>query len=510
MTRGIIVIHGIGEQREGDFLKEIVNPLAGYLESKGGKVDFTPEIALGFPSGTPGPAQLTLTVHGPGDALVEEWRVREAYWAAAFRPPSLREMFRWGRALIARETQAIARIFDDPLNENPDDACGAERRAATGGAARPPAPAPEPYPPRTERFYRDQALVLKGVAWLVEKAGHGLLTLVWLLLLLRGLPGPPAVLRRFQLVAQVVSWLTRGVNALANALYPFVVQGLGDAKVFLDNPMAADAIRRSFEDAVLEMLQDNDIESITIIAHSLGAMVSYDAMTEGRPIDAYLRAYPQRRKVAGSERYRRITWVTVGAALNRSYTMTEQEAASHARERFRSAVAATLRTPEPAFFWLNLYARYDPVPAGPIEPAFHRCTQVTCAQFKERLVINTDNLLSDHTSYWKNDTLVWPRIVRAIYDGEYPWPRTELREPENQRLIRERTIGIADRNRRLLQHLGVLLLLGGVAVVALAVAGLVVAGAIYLVWKAYSLVSWLAFLVVEGAVTGLRRLFQRR
>ena len=60
-------------------------------------------------------------------------------------------------------------------------------------------------------------------------------------------------------------------------------------------------------------------------------LVSYDALTEGRPIDLYLREHPKKRRLAGSERYRRIVWVTVGAALNRSYTMTGQEAASHAR-----------------------------------------------------------------------------------------------------------------------------------------------------------------------------------
>ncbi len=39
MIRGILVIHGIGEQKKGDFLRDVVGPLARYLESKGGKVD---------------------------------------------------------------------------------------------------------------------------------------------------------------------------------------------------------------------------------------------------------------------------------------------------------------------------------------------------------------------------------------------------------------------------------------------------------------------------------------
>ena len=205
---------------------------------------------------------------------MEEWRVREAYWAAAFRPPTLREMFRWGRALIAREAQAIAGIFDNPLNEDPGGRLCTQRRQASGREAPVSPPARKPYPSHTERFYLNEAFVLKGVSWLVQKAGRGLLTLAWLLLLLRGLPGLPAVLRRFNWVTQGGSWLTQGVNALANAVFPFVVNGLGDAKTFQDNLLAAGAIRRPFEDTVLAMLQDDEIESITIIAHSLGAVVA--------------------------------------------------------------------------------------------------------------------------------------------------------------------------------------------------------------------------------------------
>ena len=126
------------------------------------------------------------------------------------------------------------------------------------------------------------------------------------------------------------------------------------------------------------------------------------------------------------------------------------------------------------------------------------------------MVINTDNLLADHTSYWKNDTLVWPRIVRAICGGAYPWPRASLTEPENQRLIRERTIHIADGNRRLLQLLSPILLVGAVAASVLAVAGLLLAGAVYLLWQAYQLVSWLTFEGLGWLVTGLRRLVGAR
>ncbi|MSQ22483.1 MAG: hypothetical protein EXR53_04145 [Dehalococcoidia bacterium] len=118
MARGIIVIHGIGEQKKGDFLSEVINPLAGFLESKGGEVDFEPEIALGFKPGQERPAEVSLMVYGPGGGFAAEWRMREAHWAASFRPPTFSQMLKLGRALIAGEITAIARILDDPLNED--------------------------------------------------------------------------------------------------------------------------------------------------------------------------------------------------------------------------------------------------------------------------------------------------------------------------------------------------------------------------------------------------------
>ncbi len=508
MARGIIVIHGIGEQKQGDFLTDVINPLAGFLEAKGGKVDFEPEIALGFSSGTtPRPAQVTMQVRGPGGRFAEEWRIREAHWAAAFRPPTLGQMLKWGIALVQKETEAIAHILDDPLNEDPGRgqmSPAAQRTPSTAKAA-----TSQKYPSRTERFYRNQAFVFKLVAQGVEKAGNGLLTLVWLLLLLRGLPSPPGLLQRLSWVARITSWLRQGVNFLSNLLYPFVVQTLGDVKVFLDDPIAADAIRRPLEDAILEMLKEDEIESITIISHSLGAAISYDTLTEGRPVDVFLKAHPEWRAIPTNQKVRRISWITVGAALNRTYTMTESQVGHHARERFTSAVAASIRTPETAFAWLNLYARYDPVSAGPIYPAFFQCTKATTGQFKERMVINTDNMLSDHSTYWKNDVLVWPRIVQTICDNPAPWPGIDLKEDENQKIIRQRTIDIADRNRRLLRILSPLVLLGVAVIGAMGTVALMLFYAWYAVWTAYRALSWPVFWLLYTLLTGLRRLFNR-
>jgi hypothetical protein len=289
-----------------------------------------------------------------------------------------------------------------------------------------------------------------------------------------------------------------------------VVHGLGDVKVFIDSPIAADAIRRPFEDVVIGLLQNDKIESFTVISHSFGTMASYDAITQGQPIDLYLREHQDQRNIPGSDQPRPFIWVTVGAALNRGYTITELDVAAHARERFRSPLAATLCTPEDAFFWLNLYSRYDPVPAGPINLEFCKITGVKETRRKERSVINRDSLQLDHNAYSTNNSMVWPRVVRAICGGEYPWPRTEMTEEENQELIRSHTIETAERRRRGLQLFSIWIALGILLIMALGLATLALLGIGYLLWQLYRLVSVPAFWLSYGLVNSLRRIVERR
>ena len=463
MKRGIIAVHGMGVFKRGDFLLGLVVPLARYLESKGGKVDFEPEIGLGFRSDDDTPAEVTLKVRESG-GFDEEWDFREAFYDQSFSPPTLGQVLRWGSDLIDEEVDAIAKVFENPLNTSPTDHCHDNRNK----------PDTCQYPGRTKRLYVAQAGIFKAVAKFVAWAGPTLLFLVWLLLLLRGIPPLPAFLTRVAWVARVASWVRTGVNALANLLVPFAVNIIGDVKSFIDNPAAADAMRSSVEDIFLDMLQDDEIQSITILAHSLGGLVSYDVLTEARPIDMHLRANPDQRNVAGTQTCRYISWVTVGAAMNRGFSITGRPAGAHASQSLRSPIASIIRDPkigtgqtEQPFFWLSIFARYDWVPAGSVSSGFFEATEVDCKQFKERLVVNVDRPIADHHAYWKNYELVWPRIVRAIHGGTYPWPQTALSDEKSQQLICEKTIRIGDR------RMPFLVLLVSVLVVLLPVAILV-------------------------------------
>ena len=83
------------------------------------------------------------------------------------------------------------------------------------------------------------------------------------------------------------------------------------------------------------------------------------------------------------------------------------------------------------FYWLDIFARKDPVPAGPVAQNIveEKALIDPLNQMKERRVINKDSLIFDHNSYWENMELVMPRITRAINSGEEdPWPEAGITE----------------------------------------------------------------------------------
>ena len=200
------------------------------------------------------------------------------------------------------------------------------------------------------------------------------------------------------------------------------------------------------------MLNDTEIKDITIVAHSRGALVAYDALTEGGNIAQAVTGL-------GEGKYKKITFVSVGGAINRVFDMVSQPDLQGSRLKklreirfndlqITKPLANTITGfgdpkyidhPEDRFFWLDIFARRDPVPAGPITKNIIEKAKIDpIKQRKERKVINKDNLVFDHVVYWENSELVMPRIARAINGGtEYPWPEAGITEAKVSRRVQK-------------------------------------------------------------------------
>jgi hypothetical protein len=93
-----------------------------------------------------------------------------------------------------------------------------------------------------------------------------------------------------------------------------------------------------------------------------------------------------------------------------------------------AATADVVRALQGRFYWVDLFARMDLVPGGGLSPAAFAAARVDPCQLKRRQVMNEDSLLHDHFTYFDNQDLVTPRLIRAIYGGEYPWDGKRVKD----------------------------------------------------------------------------------
>jgi hypothetical protein len=210
---------------------------------------------------------------------------------------------------------------------------------------------------------------------------------------------------------------------------------LGDAKRFIEHGVWSASARGILERIVIGMLQDETVQDITIVAHSMGCVVAFDALREGGEIG---------KAAANLKSGKKITFVSVGSGINQIFRMASNSN-TYAQDRLRRPLARQITGHDPnakpdtgslreRFFWLDIYSRFDPVPAGDLDSKIITDAQVYPEQVKRRRVINLENPIRDHSFYWHNKNLVMPRIARAINGGtEYPWPEAGITDKKKER-----------------------------------------------------------------------------
>ncbi|MCS7206515.1 MAG: hypothetical protein NZ951_01040 [Dehalococcoidia bacterium] len=410
MVHGIIAIHGIGEgQRRGEFLAELVNAVADFLEEAGGKVERR------FQVGERATAYLRVTA----PEGVEEFEFVEAYWADAFPPPRATAVLGWLWPQVRAQVSLLWAGLRDAANDATFDPTGRG------------APAVRNHTPTFSWGTR-----LAHVAWLVTLAilllvaGVVFLPVLALLQVLMLLPLPSA-LGPMGLLGKTI--------APVLAIEPFLIRVVGDTYRYVNDGAWAANIRGIVERCLVEMVVRPEVSDITIVAHSQGCAIAYDALAEGSPVGQALRLHPKR-----------LTLVTLGSGINRIFALAHNSS-SYARRRFSLPLDSAVRGAGQVlaledlrrrFYWVDLYARLDPVPAGPVSDSILRQAGLDPGQVKRRRVINTDNPVSDHSlcSYLGNRDLVLPRVVRALYGGDDRWKEVTSVRPEQ---VRWRTRAVA-------------------------------------------------------------------
>jgi hypothetical protein len=422
---GVVFVHGIGTQRPNetflDWSGPIVELLTDWRADRENMIKRPPdapdriddpvwraEISVAATS----PPYLEIVVPAQAGIAETTWVLTEAWWAADLRPPSLGRVIDY---LRRRMRSVVAGIAMGYRSRAPHLLELAVQRNVLEAKE----------PPRSWRLIetldRVQSRVFgaRPVGWFV--GGIGAVALAGYDVL-RRIPIP--VVRDF---------------AGRRMLDSFLVEWFGDLPVLLDDPVQSANVRARVARSI-EHLIDDGCDAVAIVAHSGGALVTFEMLLD--PAYDHLRVDKL---------------VTLGQGLGLAWRLAADLDVHEITPGSR--LVGNLARARPGLRWVDVWASYDPAPAGPLpgrgglvpsdvgdeavaaivqtadggEPWLLRANVGTPAPtmaglvqsakldpaapmivVESRPVTNEMNVLTDHGSYWANPEGFLIPLVRHL------------------------------------------------------------------------------------------------
>lgn len=337
--KAMIIVHGMGTQGRNSALLGTVRPMLELMRKRG-EAEKTSSIDLegALSSGTPASVDLTY-----GD---QTWRIIEYWWAEEFQPPRTNRVAVW----ILRRLSEHLKSWISAINHSWRDLFSPE----------------DPSSPRDPIISRIYQLIASPIFIFGIAALYALVPLLTFLMaklpLVRSIPGVPSLVGRFSEVLQTIG-----------------VDFLGDIYVYFYDEVQSPQLRGGLERLLKELGRDQSVKDVVLYAHSTGAIIAYDAIAnlhESKELDSE----------KAVEKVR--SFITFGSIMNMAWN---PHIVRH--NWFKKSIPSTIR-------WFNLWTRYDPGPAGPIETDGKPWLQDGLPA--NRRVNNFESILLDHTGYWNN------------------------------------------------------------------------------------------------------------
>ena len=326
---GIVFVHGIGTQGPAETFLDWSGPIVELLtdwrtdQAKDGPP--TPHIddpvrRAEFAFNAASPPFLELTIPAHADVAETTWVLTEAWWAADLRAPGLGRTIDYLRRRMRSVVSDIAAGYYKGRNKR------FQERAVAADVI---GPGPLPLDWRlVERIDAIQSRTFGSpiVGWTV--GGVGALALAGYDLL-RRVPLP--VIRDFAVRKMVDS---------------FLIDWFGDLPVLLDEPVQAANVRARLARSIQRLLDDG-CDAIAIVAHSGGALVSFETLLD--PAYANLRVDKL---------------ITLGQGLGLAWRLAVDPEVHEITKGHR--LVGDLAAVRPDLRWVDFWASYDPAPAGPM------------------------------------------------------------------------------------------------------------------------------------------------
>ncbi len=347
-TTGVIFVHGIGSQKPGETLLQWSTPLVEVLTGwkrwaapgsivrdpvESARIDFQgdrPTIDLSVPGAT---------VDGHPFAAAR-WILTESWWAAKVAPPPLSTMTSW---------------------LGPQNGAGQIVDAILGNKAG-----------SRLSLFLPKAVVIPFVSVLMAM-----------------ILSAYAIVRA---ISGLIPIQTVKDAAILREFDDFLTGWFGDIRILLFDPAQSANIRSGLAASIRRLRDEDLVDSVVVVAHSGGAMVSYLTLTDPAhgdlPVDKL---------------------ITFGEGWNLAMTLTPEGRGM--ADRLRRDI--TLH--KPGLRWRDYWASHDPAPAGEV-----RWSQIGAsgasdpARIRSRMVWNRRSLIDDHGTYFENDEEFTLSLLREI------------------------------------------------------------------------------------------------
>jgi hypothetical protein len=333
------------------------------------------------------PPYLEVAVPAYAGVPATTWVATEAWWAADLRPPDLGRTIDYLRRRLGLVVSGIATGYRDRSPRLQELAQATE----VIGPGRPPLDWR-----LAERLDEIQSRTFgsRPVGWVVGAAGA---------VILAGYD----VLRRVPIAAIRDFAVRRMVDS-------FLIDWFGDLPVLLDEPVQSANVRARLARSIQRLIDDG-CDAIVVVAHSGGALVSFETLLD--PAYAHLRVDKL---------------VTLGQGLGLAWRLAADPTVHEIAPGHR--LVGNLANVRPGLRWVDVWASYDPAPAGPLPerggiatgspwlietpvalpgdpaPAAPPATILV----ESRPVTNEMNVLTDHGAYWANPEGFLIPLVRHL------------------------------------------------------------------------------------------------
>ncbi len=451
--RGIVVVHGVGESPKGDYLDSFVEPFANFVADAIGSKSVT-MIARNEPGSSTTWATLSLCDADTGETE-EEWHIREAWWAQSFSASGAQSVLGW--AIVAGISIFVA-TWRNIFWRNLLRALGPGSYERTPGAridlhGR---PLKDASPPQRLGEEAEKIWTVAGASRFKALLDALIWALICVVYLVAAVIGLVIIVPLYLfLLTPLTAVLPAVAGTIQRKILGVLVRSIGDQQAMTTRRFALAAAADEVSKALWPMLSPDGVaktkhhdgtygyETVTIVSHSGGAVVAFDALAG--EVKGWM--HEAMEPIPGSsvpmKRPARVNWVTAGSGLNLAFRMRRKDD-DHDKAFWERPVHSFVN-------WVNIYARYDPVPQGPApvglvdqlvgkDPWLTEPTMATRRGDDGELlarppyvclrVVNTDFPGSDHFGYWENKEEVLSRVAQLVMSDKLATDRISPQDVE--------------------------------------------------------------------------------